>query len=507
VQKLNATKFGTEVFMVDVQQHSKPVVTIETCDREQIHIPGSVQSFGSVLVFDTEYNITRASENIEALTNVSAAKLIGAPLSKMLGADQIAQLAEFLKSNEHTNIALTFKSEVNTCGVVRKVGEEYCLDLVQDSNKLDSFNLVRQFVAALSASSTQQDTVEIITKEIRRISNFDRVKVYKFDKDWNGEVIAESRREGMVSYLGLNFPESDIPKQARELYARNRVRVIGDVNGAQSPIVEKRGLKPLDLSFSFVRSVSPIHLQYLKNMSVSSSMSISLFERGKFWGLIACHHETPRTFDFSEEVFYRTISDLCSQRLSSIKLEEEAAQQFRSLSFIQPMMAELDKTEDLQNLLTGSNSLDDLVRATGVAISADSTIYKKNAVPDDATLQMLVSWLDRGSENLFVCDDLPSRFGEYIGAYACGLLAIKIPLPVSFWIMWLRFEVTKEVNWIRDPYQPKETTPFGNRLYPNTSFAIWKESKRGHSAPWQTWEIQAARDLAKFIEGSKIGRH
>jgi light-regulated signal transduction histidine kinase (bacteriophytochrome) len=181
----------------------------------------------------------------------------------------------------------------------------------------------------------------------------------------------------MPSHKGLHFPHTDIPKQARELYIRNRFRVISDVEGSQSRIVEEEGLSPLDLSFSFVRSVSPIHLQYLRNMNVRASMSISLFEKGKFWGLIACHNETPRTFTVQEFSLYQTLSQLCSNRLSDLHKLAESEIKLKYLSTIQDIAANLLDSHDLKSLIQKQPPLDELIHSTGNVFITDGNILRK----------------------------------------------------------------------------------------------------------------------------------
>ncbi len=489
--------------MEKTEVQARASVSINDCQSEQIHIPGSIQSFGSLIAFNRENVITRVSDNISQFTGVPADELMGQKLQSLISEEDRAKVAQSLSAIHQSNISLKLKNGKQVHISIHSQGEESFFDLFNSSDMAEAFETVSDFVSAISHAGTQLQLAQIISEEIRRITHFDRVKVYKFDENWNGEVIAESRGQGVPSYLGLHFPESDIPKQARELYVRNGVRVIADVNDKQSLILQTKNAAPLDLSFSFLRSVSPIHLQYLRNMDLSSSMSISLLMKGKLWGLVACHHGRPRVFDSSDEIRFQTISELCSNQLANLKEVEDAVFKGKVFTFIQNVMSELDRTPDLQILVSGENQLDDLIRSTGIAISFNREMYKKNAVPDDQTLHLLVAWLERGSEEVFVCDDLPSRFGQNIGAYACGLLAVKVPAPFSFWIMWFRMEISREVKWAGDPYIPKESSPYGDRLYPRTSFELWKEVKRGRSSPWEAKDIDAARQIARFICNSK----
>lgn len=476
-------------------------VNIDNCDKEQIHIPGSVQSFGALVAFDAAHIITRASENIEKLTGQRAIDLIGKPLTAVMDETEILKLESVDNDDFFSCVSLQLKSGGPMTAVAHATSTESYVDIVSDPHQLktDFFPVIREMTSELSAASTENELAQIIADKVRFISGFDRVKVYKFDADWNGEVIAEARKQSMPSYKGLHFPASDIPKQARELYIRNRLRVIADVNDPQSSIIEKPDLAPLDMSFSFVRSVSPIHLQYLRNMDVAASMSISLFERNKFWGLIACHNEKPRTFNLHEATLFYSLSQFCSTRLTDLNKINAGEQKEAYLSIVQDLVSNYNRTRRLDTLVQDKPSVDDLIICTGNAIVVGKTIAKKNAAPDDTTLHALVAWLERGGEDVFACDDLPSRYGESIGSYACGLLAAKIPNVPKSWILWFKLEITTEVDWAGDPFKPSNDSPFGARLYPRTSFDLWKESRKGHSSPWQPWELEAAQFLAKMM--------
>lgn len=482
--------------------HPQPPTTIESCAQEQIHIPGSVQSFGKLIAFNYEFVITRVSENIVSVVGMEAASLLGLRLENFIHPKHVERVQNALRMRQHL-IRLILLEGGEVYALVQYLGDEFYCDILHEPKNLDPLLATQKFVTALATASTQKQCAQAITDEIRSLTAFDRVNLYKFDSEWNGEVIAESRAEGVPSYLGLHFPESDIPVQARELYIRNRVRVIADVDDAQSPIIQSPGLKPLDLSFSFVRSVSPIHLQYLRNMGVMASLSISIFQSNKFWGLIACHHYSARTFDTGDESFFKTVSMLASARMSAVRTLEEGAELKLSLEVLHNAVKLLEKT-DPKLLFADEIGLKKVVSSTGFALVIDRQITKQGLIPDEPTLHNLVEWLERGSETTFECEDLPARFGATIGERTCGLLASKIQGQERSWLMWFRVESPEEVSWAGDPYHPKASTEYGDRLYPRTSFAIWNETQRGKSLPWQSHEIKTATGLASLLAGSKL---
>lgn len=488
----------------------KPDLDVTNCDQEQIHIPGTVQNFGALIACRKDGTVTRASSNLQDICELSGDDLVGKTIDNIFKEEELKEIDRAASELQRPNVKLTLSNGKVVNALWHNVSDEQYFDLVpmpSQTGELEISAALAKVGMKLSSVSTETAFAQLVADQIREISKFDRVKIYKFDRDWNGEVIAESRKESMPSYKGLHFPHTDIPKQARELYIRNRVRVIADVDGKQAQLVEEPGLAPIDLSFSFVRSVSPIHLQYLRNMDVRASMSISLFEKGKFWGLIACHHQSPRTFSLAEHSLYQSLSQLCSNRLSDLSKLAESEIKLRYLSTIQEIAANLLVSHELKSLMTSHPSLDELIQSTGNVFISGDVVLRKNSTPDNPTLQSLINWLECcPDDEVFACDDLPARYGHDIGAYACGLLAAKIPDVSRSWVLWLRPEKSKAVNWAGDPFKPTNASPFGDRLYPRTSFELWKETVKGISIPWQPWEIEAAGFLAKILGKSMTNK-
>lgn len=481
-------------------------LSIENCDKEQIHIPGTVQSFGALIAFDKQNVVTRATENVKDILGIEAEKLLGTPLSTIFDEGELSKIKPEDDNDHFYCTDLVAKNGYKLCAHSHiTIGESF-LDLVpaKQERPLDFFSTIRSFSNRFSTATNEVDLAQMIAEKIRQVSKFDRVKVYKFDSEWNGEVIAESREASMPSYLGLHFPASDIPVQARELYLRNRLRVIADIDDPQSTLIDNGELTPLDMSFSFVRSVSPIHLQYLRNMEVRASMSISLFNGNKFWGLVACHHASPKTFCLDDALFYYSMSEFCSTRITELNKVVSADLKSAAFAVVEHMIDNVKKSGSPDSLIEQRPSLDTLVNSTGCALIVGDKILKKNAVPDNDTIRSLIAWLER-DEPVFACDDLPARYGSSIGSYACGLLATKIQGLSKSWILWFRFEISNEVKWAGDPFKPTDENQFGSRLFPRTSFALWTESRRGRSAAWEKHEIEAAKLLANVLS-SAIGK-
>lgn len=492
--------------MIDsvTEKHPVPPTSIESCESEQIHIPGSIQSFGALIAFNTDYKITRVSENVATIWSMPLQTMLGSSIDQLFVKADLLKLKKTVEESRTPLMRLRTPSGAELFGVPRHLGDETYIDLLPESGDFDPVDAMRQFMAGCAGANTVETLCQAFADEFRRASGFDRVKIYRFDQNWNGEVIAEALKTGMASYKGMHFPESDIPKQARELYFRNRVRVIGDVNAPQIPIVQLKGLAPLDLSFSFLRSVSPIHLQYLRNMDVHASLSLSISVKGRFWGLIACHHASPRNFDSSEESFFRMVGDMCGYRLASTIQTQEAKFQAQTLEVLQ-QLAPRSKDGSAEELLQIGSPIRDLISSNSIVIAQNGTFSKCGSPPDDPTLTRLLSWLEQGDDSgIFYCDDLPSRFSESLIPYACGLVAVKVPNKNRCWVLWFRPEYIRDIHWAGDPYHPKKTVEFGDRLFPRTSFEIFSENRRGHSAPWAPSDLSAAKAVAGFLGKSKI---
>ena len=320
------------------------LVDLTNCDKEPIHIPGSVQPHGLLLALRPEnLAVLQVSDNVERLFGVGPAELLNQSVERLLGAAQTGRLRDCLRRPDLAavnplTLAVTVAGvEKAFHGVIHRSGGVLLLELEpvplseSDAPPVESFfsfyHEVRVASSRLLGVTDLLHLCQIAVEEVRRMTGFDRVMVYRFDEDWNGRVLAEEKRASMDSYLELYFPASDIPKQARELYRRNWLRFVVDAAYQPArlvPPLDPQTRQPLDLSLSVLRSVSPIHLEYLRNMGVMASMSVSILKDGELWGLIACHHATARYVSYE----VRTACEFLGQVLSSQLAAREKAEAF-----------------------------------------------------------------------------------------------------------------------------------------------------------------------------------
>ena len=341
----------------------------------------------------------------------------------------------------------------------------------------------------------------VAAREMRAITGFDRVMIYRFDHDGSGEVIAESARSGLESYLGLHYPASDIPRQARILYERNWLRIIPDVNAAPAaiePQLDNEG-HALDLSMSILRSVSPVHVEYLQNMGVAASMSVSILRQGKLWGLFACHHYTPHHVSFALRTAAELFGQMFSLLMESRERDNESASEARAQKLhhqlITVMAAEAIQFE---SIVTHLDDLADLLACDGIGIWINDRPTLKGLAPDEAQFAKLIAFLaDRNISEIFARHDIGAEYppGRAFADRAAGVMVVPLSRPARDYLVFFRREIARNVDWAGDPSKPVTSGPQGARLTPRKSFELWRETVSGQSPPWLPVECRIAESL------------
>jgi two-component system, chemotaxis family, sensor kinase Cph1 len=363
------------------------------------------------------------------------------------------------------------------------------------------FGQHRFAIERIRVSESVEAACEALATEIRRLTGFDRVMVYRFDPDWNGEVVAEAKAEDAHSYYGHYFPAGDFPPQARALYTSNRVRLIPDARYTASPIipdiVSSAGL-PIDLSSVMLRSVSPVHLEYLANMGVVASMSVSVIRDGQLWGLVACHHPNPRVLAFR----VLEACDLLARGMAWHLDSQEHAAAVACLADVRRLEAELtagaDDNRDYRDRIASiAPALLSLTRSQGLAICEGQAVWSVGKVPTNEQILALVRWLHATGEERLTTDHLPSRFtpADLYRTLASGISAANLG---NGWRIWFRQEWEHERTWAGEPGKPTPA-PDGGRISPRKSFASWQEQVRGRSRPWTAPDLFAVAEVGALI--------
>ncbi|WP_434042586.1 MULTISPECIES: ATP-binding protein [Sorangium] len=490
-------------------------VDLTNCAAEPIHIPGRIQPHGALLALSPgDLAVRHVSLNIGALLGSGTEGLLGRALPELLAPAEGGDLESVLRSPDPSAMN-PLKVRPRNGGasawldaIVHRAGERLIVELEPAASPGDvSFSSVyRVSHAAIERIQSAEglfEACDVTAEEIKRLTGYDRVMIYRFDRDWNGEVIAEAREADIEPYLGLRYPASDIPPQARELYLRNWLRIIPDVGYQPSDIVPEPDA-PIDLSFSVLRSVSPMHIQYLKNMGVGASMSVSLIREGVLWGLIACHHRTARPLSFE----IRQGCELCGRFLSiQLAAKEKLEDRGRKLeleALTDEVVATVSRQEDLMaGLAESAGALMKLAGASGVALFHGDAVTPLGLSPAPEELRRLHAWIRRhvADQPVFHTESLarlePALAG--IKDAASGVLCISIPEPDPWYVVWLRPEVIQTVNWSGNPEKPVESSAEGTVLGPRRSFALWKQIVERTAVAWRPAEIEAVELLRRAL--------
>ncbi|PVM85841.1 HWE histidine kinase domain-containing protein [Caulobacter endophyticus] len=489
-------------------------VDLTNCDREPIHILGAIQPIGFLIALTADWLVARASANIGDFIGFQPADLFGKPLFELFlpkaihdlrnrstllrGADAVERIfdLELVAGRPNFDVALHFSGGQIVIEAEPASGEHG-----------DATGMVRSMIARLDGAADFSAFYREGARQVRALIEFDRVMVYRFAADGSGEVVAEAARHGIGSFMGLRYPASDIPAQARELYRRNLLRVITDVNATPAPIVPQRDQagQPLDLSLSVLRSVSPIHIEYLKNMGVQASLSISIIVEGKLWGLFACHHYAPRCPTFERRSVSELFAQMFSMRLESRERQETVEYERRARDISDQLLGAVASDE---TLLKDPDWLGDIltnaIPADGVGVwLGGNHAFSGTAPPLDDFRRIVRALNGTAAGKVFATDNIGSLISDAhtFASDAAGLLAIPISRSPRDYVVLFRKELIHSVRWAGDPHKPIEYGPNGPRLTPRASFAEWKELVEHHSQPFSGSEVRVAETLrATLIE-------
>jgi light-regulated signal transduction histidine kinase (bacteriophytochrome) len=488
--------------------------TLDACAREPIHLPGAIQPHGILLALsEPAFEILRVSRSVRPLLGIAEDDLLGRPLSSIVDPNGFARIRRALARDrpEDACVAIElggrrFDATVHRSGGGALLEAEPHQDRASAIGETD-----RQLVgfdARLEDAPDLDALAALATREIRALTGFGRVMFYQFEADDHGWVRAEDRAPDETSYLGLHFPASDIPAQARALYVRNPIRVIPDRCYEPSPIVPAE--PPLDLSAAALRSVSPVHLEYLGNMGVRASMSVSIVRDGRLVALIACHDRSVRHVAPSVRAACLLIARLVGLHLAGKQAREGIARRRTTSRALADLHARFAAVGLQRGLATSGAELLDLTGATGVAFVFDGEIHRIGETPSEDGVARIVAALGEArddpaqatagtEETVHAHDALSSvvSLSSECTAAASGLLAIAIPKPSPDWILWFRPEVVRTVAWAGDPRKAVEGT--AARPHPRRSFELWKQTVVGTARPWSTLDLEAASRLRRLI--------
>lgn len=482
---------------------------LTSCDRELIHIPGSIQPYGVLLAVDRkDFVIRQFAGDTRALLGIKPRRIAQLSLYNIFTEPVLQAVAERLRDPAAT-VVPSIQAGIVVLGAASRLdmtihaqGDLAVVELEPSRCAADGYDPisdVKRMLASVATAENFAACCDAAVRAVRAITGFDRVMIYQFLDDGSGKVVAEDTGQDVDRFLGLHYPASDIPRQARELYRRNWLRLIPDIDYRPAPLKmagEQPGSQTLDMSHCFLRSVSPIHLAYLRNMGVTASMSMSIVHDEALWGLIACHSYTPRY----PGVDLRTALELFAQIFSlylEAKLKADQAQRRVAAQRVHSQLTtDALQAEDMPAALVGGRvTLLDLVPSGGAAAWVNGRLASVGKVPPVPVLEQLIKWLDSTNHAIFHTQQLGSVFEPALAHLdtASGLLAIASQRRERDYILWFRPQLIETVTWGGQPDKPVEVGPLADRLAPRKSFAAWKQEMRGRSVPWDQADLEIAQ--------------
>lgn len=483
-------------------QTSQLGAMLSSCDREPIHIPEAIQPHGMLAVYDPA-----AGAVVATAGDFSALGTPTAEVLRRLLDESLHSVAARLPAGPVSVGPVAIQGELYDA-IAHRSGPYLVLEFEQSVSTMTAaatLSAAQGLAARLDGAQNLAEGCQHAAEAVHTLSGYERIMVYRFLSDESGAVIAEARDEGIPSLLHHRFPESDIPKQARALYARNHVRVIPDSAYVPFPLEWAAGHEPdqrLDMSDSHLRSVSPIHLQYLQNMGVAASASISIMVGGKLWGLIACHHHAARQLDFVEREMCKHVGQLIGTYITArersaeqIEIARLAQNRDEVLQIVAPAIGSIE-----ESVMRHAAELLHAVPSDGVAVCLEGRIEQAGSAPPPAALRSLIPALEPlGESTAFTSHHLSAGIPEAaeFAASASGALSVVIRDEPHFSITWFRAEQVETVNWAGNPHKAVDHTT--GTLTPRKSFDLWRETVHQQSREWSAAEIDAAGRLRSSL--------
>lgn len=477
-------------------------ITLANCENEPIHTPGSIQPHGALVILRRNGQVVTRSDNFERHLSMDAAP--GHALPALL----TAQLGELVQAGlaAEDGWSDSGRFTAGECGfdvIAHRFQQLLYIEFEPQPLAQNAFFSLaadaQRIIARIRHARDLQILMSRLTTDIRELTGYDRVMAYRFRPDDSGEVVAEAHRPGLVSYLGQRYPASDIPQQARRLYIQNPTRLIADVAYSPSPLVpgmQENG-QPFDLSHCELRSVSPIHCEYLTNMGVHASMSVSIVVGGRLWGLFSCHHYQAKTLAYSVRLSFSMVSQMCAALVERLEQLQEGEAMNLAQTRIHALEEGLHDAEDLLAALCQANpGLDRLLDCEDVAVCLKGRVQTLRGVADAAAREMNGYLAMLGDKTLYALDRWP---GAEPADGMCGVLAIRFDRAENGWIMWFRGEQVERVRWGGKPEKIVDTGPSGPRLTPRGSFEAWEEVVRGQAMPWSRTDRAVAERLRQTL--------
>jgi PAS domain S-box-containing protein len=494
-----------------------PDLDLSSCEREPIHTPGAIQPHGALLAVLAEgHLVSHASANLAAICGHPAEAVLGRTLEDVLGeAMSLAVLRHAGAGDAITADCLLPGADGTTCVLqAHRSGRHVVIDIHParaTPGVAPQVTTVQSLLDTFRHAASCTELCALAVRGLKDMTGYDRVMAYRFHADGHGEVIAEAREPQVQPFLGLHYPASDIPPQARRLYLRQRTGVIADASYQPVPLLSDPALDdgmPLDLTHSTLRSASPVHREYMRNMGTAASLTIGLSHGREpggqlLWGMLVCHHETPRLPPDGVRATAGVVGQVVSLLLGSLTEAETYAQRFARNAVLRGLLYRLGVAVSLPATLEAASAeLLSLVDAGGAVVRlAGNVLWLGRTPPHDVAEQALTVLLDLAGGAVLAIDDLGLRHPELAGCTHDGAGALLLPLAPDTGdaILWFRPELPRTVVWGGNPAEHAMMDPVTRRLSPRASFAAWKQTVSGRAEPWADADVALARELRDVL--------
>ena len=479
-----------------------PEVDLTNCDREPIHVIGHIQPHGVLLALDPDNLIVQASESSEAFFGIAAESLLGRSFFDLAPG---ASLTREGIEDDPTHLGVY---EVNGRGPFHLVAHVHDgvpiveAEPVEPGEEQDYGSVPRKLLKSLQAAEGRQAFYDAVVREARALTGFDRVMLYRFSEDGSGVVVAEDAEPHLEPFLGLNYPASDIPVQARRLFALNTVRLYPDVDYIPSPLVSREE-RPLDMTYCALRGVSSMHTQYLRNMGVRASMALAITRGEELWGLVALHHYAPRILPFPLRASCELLAGIASMQVLGKEASEDRDERERQRGVLDRLTGQIGNTPQLPaTLAEGEETILDLIDAAGAALVLSDEVRLLGETPGEDEVRRIVERLNESqTDPVWARDERANENPE-----AVGILSAQVSRAAEIYLLWFRPETRRTVRWAGDPNKPVEATEEGDRLSPRRSFAAWQQTVAGRSRPWRPHEVATAERLRLALVEALVRR-
>jgi chemotaxis family two-component system sensor kinase Cph1 len=490
------------------------VADLTACDLEPIRVPGAIQPHGRMLVLAADP--ADGSMPLAHSANWPADELSGA-----LAELPRAMLADLVDGRAPTLLGAVRLGDRSWALSAHRSGAHLLLEYEEappepPAGEAPIYSLTRVFLPRLQGAGSLVALTDLVASEMKHLSGFGRCLVYRFDADGDGEVLAERCDPGYTSYAGHHFPAGDIPRQARELYVLNPFRLIADARYDPVPLVAAPGrpgidaaaVRRIDLSQAQLRSVSPVHLEYMRNMGTLASMSVSIVIEGRLWGLISCHDHDPRSLAPASRLACEHLGQLLALQIQALEANRSVAERLELRRLTMAIVARLsDSDATLARLVEPPAPMLELAGATGAAVVLDDQLWTVGDVPAPADIRLIADWIGGLHHDVHatatLADGLPAA--PDLRRVAAGVLAISISQVHRHLVLWFRPELLQTITWAGDPRKADAAAGDG-RIHPRRSFDSWVETIRGRAAPWTGAQLGAAAELRQALIGIVLRR-